>query len=176
MYVERDESSAMSGVRNPKLTEQTEPFAVVLGAPTPELQSLWFATQARPWNSLVVLAASPGGPALEVAQALYDVGARASGLPLKLVDGRNVSLASSTSLTANMLALQQPTPGRSAGRVLVVLQSVLSEPAGIPVARAADAVLLCVELGKTPLEDARRTLALAGGPEKVLGCVGVPSR
>jgi|GEM_PF-6025276 len=153
-----------------KLTEATEPFSVVLGAPTAELQSLWFATQARPWNSLAVVAASPGGPALEVAQALYDVGTRVSALPLKLVDARALSLISSTQLVSNLLT--PPPAGRPYARALVVLQSALAEPTSIAVSRAADAVVVCIEFDKTPLDDVRRTLELVG-QDKVLGCIGV---
>jgi hypothetical protein len=168
-------SEATKVVTHKFFTEPTEPFSVVLGAPSAELQSLWFSTQEWPWNSLVVLAASPGGPALEVAQALFDIGVRASSQSLKLVDFRNVSLASSNGM-AKSLRASQPPPGRSGGRVLVVLPSVLAQPAAIPVALAADAVVLCIEFKKTLLQDARRTLALLGGPQKVLGCVGVGPR
>jgi hypothetical protein len=166
----------MSGAPTAKLTEQTQPFAVVPGAPSAELQRLWFATQARPWNSLAVLPVAPGGPALEVAQALHEVGSRASPVPLRLLDGRSVSLSTSAGLIVNMTALQQAGPGRQGSRVVVVLHSVLAELAGIPVALAADAVLLCIELEKTTLEDARRTLALVGGAEKVIGCIDVRGR
>jgi hypothetical protein len=166
----------MSGAQTAKLTEQTQPFAVVPGAPPAELQQLWFAAQSRPWNSLAVLPVSPGGPAQEVAQALHDVGERASPVPIKLLDGRSVSLATSAGLIMNMTSLQQQGPGRPGGRVVVLLHSVLAELAGIPVALAADAVLLCIELEKTSLEDARRTMALVGGAEKVIGCIDVRGR
>jgi hypothetical protein len=160
----------------PKLGEQTQPFSIVPGAPSPELQQLWFATQTRPWTSLAVLPASAGGPAFEVAQALYDVGSLASGVPLKLVDGRTVSLSTTASLIVNIMGLQQPSAGRPGGRVLVVLQSLLAEPAGIPVALAADAVLVCIELDKTTLEEAQRTVRLVGGTDKVIGCIDVRPR
>jgi hypothetical protein len=165
-----------SGASTPKLTDQTQPFAVVPGSPGPDLQRLWFATQARSWSSLAVIPASPGGPALELAQALFDVGSRASTPALKLVDGRSVSLATSAGLIVNVMGMQQPVGGRAGSRVLVVLHSVLAEPAGIPVALSTDAVLLCIELGKTSLDEARRTVSLVGGPERVLGCIDVRPR
>lgn len=166
----------MSGAQTAKLNEQTQPFTVVPGAPAHELQQLWFATQTRPWNSLAVVPVSRGVPALEVAQALHEVGSRASTVPLRLLDGRTVTLSTSAGLIVNLTALQQGGPGRQPNRVVVVLQSVLEELAGIPVALAVDAVLLCVELEKTLLEDARRTLDLVGGPEKVIGCIDVRGR
>jgi hypothetical protein len=168
-------SEATKVVTHKFFTEPTEPFSVVLGAPSAELQALWFSTQETPWNSLVVLAASPDGPALEVAQALFDVGVRASSTSMKLVDGRNVSLASSNGMATSLRA-SQPPPGRSGSKVLLVLPSVLAQPAAIQVALAADAVILCIEFKKTLLQDARRTLALLGSPERVIGCVGVGPR
>jgi hypothetical protein len=50
----------------------------------------------------------------------------------------------------------------SGGLVIVVLESIVSNPAGIPVALAADAALLCIQLGETDFESAERTVELLG--------------
>lgn len=61
------------------------------------------------------------------------------------------------------------------GQLVISLPSVLTEPLGIAVARAADAVVLAVEMGRTRLADARKTLE-AIGRENVIGtCVVRPS-
>jgi hypothetical protein len=58
------------------------------------------------------------------------------------------------------------------GISIVILDSVLSNPAGIPVALAADAALLCVALGQTDFESAERTVELIGA-ERFVGSVTI---
>jgi hypothetical protein len=158
----------------PSLSEQTQPFAVVPSPPAASAQALWFALQSPEWASLAVLPAGPGESALETANALYDVGALASGGPMRLLDARTVTLSSSASFIVNMTSLVSPSAERRASggiqRALVVLASVLDEPAGIPIAVAADAVVLTVNLGATSLDAARETLELIGA-SRVLGCI-----
>lgn len=55
-----------------------------------------------------------------------------------------------------------------AGQVVVAIQPVIVEPLGVAIAQAADAVILCLELGKTRVEAARRTMELIG-PDRIAG-------
>lgn len=55
-------------------------------------------------------------------------------------------------------------------RVVIAIRSVIEEPLGVAVAQAADAVLLCVELGESQLAAARRTVELVGA-ERVVGAL-----
>ncbi len=161
----------------PSPVEETQPLSVLPFAPAgAAAHGLWFAVQTRPWTSLAVLPAGPGESALEVANALYDVGALVSGGPMRLLDARSVTLATSASFIVNMSSLvSSPGERRSGGtqRAVVVLSSVIEQLACVPVALAADAVVLTVTLGKTLLSDARRTLELVG-KERVLGTILVP--
>jgi len=163
----------------PQLTnEDTQPLSVLPFAPAPgtSAHSLWFAVQTRPWASLVVLPAGPGESAKDVANALYDVGALASGGPMRLLDARDITLTNSASTIVNMTSLVSAPGERRTGtqRVVVLLSSVIDVMAGVPIAMAADAVVLTVTLGKTRLDDARRTLELVGA-HRVLGTILVPS-
>ena len=54
--------------------------------------------------------------------------------------------------------------------MIVALEPVVSNPLGIAVALAADAALLCITLGETPLASAKRTVELVGR-ERFIGCV-----
>ena len=54
------------------------------------------------------------------------------------------------------------------GRVIVAIRPVVDEPLGVAVAQAADAVVLCVEMGSTRLASARRTIELIGA-DRVMG-------
>jgi hypothetical protein len=73
-----------------------------------------------------------------------------------------------------------PDPGRGAppvrearamppvGQVIVAIPPVVTEPLGVGIAHAADAVILCVAMGRTRLKSARRTVELIG-PERITG-------
>ncbi len=57
-----------------------------------------------------------------------------------------------------------------AGQVVVAIQPIVVEPLGVAIAQAADAVVLCVELGRTRFKAARRTIELIGR-ERIAGTV-----
>ncbi len=61
-----------------------------------------------------------------------------------------------------------------AGQVIVAIQPVVVDPLGVAVARAADAVILCIELERTRLESARRTIDLIGA-DRIGGAILVRS-
>jgi len=161
----------MSGAPS-MLSDDTQPFSVLSSTPAAAAQALWFAVQRKPWSSLAVLPAGHGGSALAAGNALYDVGLLASGGPMRLLDARAVTLATSASFIVNMTSLLTASERRSsaAQRLVVVLASVLEQPASIPIALAADAVVLTVALGTTTLDDARQTIGLVGA-EHILGCI-----
>ncbi|HSM93645.1 MAG TPA: hypothetical protein VLT47_12235 [Anaeromyxobacteraceae bacterium] len=61
-----------------------------------------------------------------------------------------------------------PRPMSPFGQVVIAIRSVFEQPLGVAVAQAADAVVICVEMGQSRLKSARRTLQLVG-PERVVG-------
>lgn len=125
--------------------------------PSSEMQRLWFATLKKEWSSLVVVPAHPGGAATSVARALAQVATLHKDSAVKLISGEGADLHN-----ASRLIIDMTTHVASGGLVIVVLESVVSNPAGIPVALAADAALLCVQLGETDFESAQRTVKLIG--------------
>jgi hypothetical protein len=167
----------MSGAQSKLSNEDTIPMSVLPLAPAgTAAHGLWFAVQSRPWSSLAVVPAGPGESALAVGNALYDVGALVSGGPMRLLDARAVTLASSANFIVNMSSLvSAPGERRTGGaqRVVVVLSSVIEQLAGVPIVLSADAVVLTMTLGKTTVDSARRTLELVG-ESRVLGCILVP--
>jgi hypothetical protein len=56
------------------------------------------------------------------------------------------------------------------GRAIIAIQPIVDEPLGVAIAQAADAAVLCVEIGKTRIPAARRTIGLIGA-ERVVGVV-----
>ena len=125
--------------------------------PSSEMQRLWFATLKKDWNSLVVLPAHPGGAATSVARALAQVASLHKDSAIKLISGEGADLQN-----ASRLIIDMTSHVAAGGLVIVVLESVVSNPAGIPIALAADAALLCIQLGETDFESAERTVELIG--------------
>lgn len=136
---------------------KTELLPPTKDMPSAELQRLWFATLKKDWSSLVVLPAHPGGQATNVARALAQVAAVHKDAPIRLISGEGADLQN-----ASRLIIDMTTHVASGGLVILVLESVVSNPAGIPVALAADAALLCIQLGETDFESAERTVQLLG--------------
>ena len=146
----------------------TAPAAAAPDAPSAEMQRLWFGTLKKDWSSLVVLPAHPGGAAISVGRALAQVGALHKDVPIKLISGEGADLQNATRLIIDMT-----THVASGGLVIVVLDSLVSNPAGIHVALAADAALMCIQLGETDFDSAERTIDLIGGPSRLVGSVTV---
>lgn len=140
------------------------------GLPSPEVQRLWFAALKRDWASLVVLPAHPEGSAEGVAQALAKVAQLHKDDGVKVISARGADLAASSRLIIDMTSHVA-----QGGMCIVVLDSVLTNPAGIPLALAADAALLCVHLGEADSESARRTVELVG-VSRFVGAVTLPAR
>ena len=133
------------------------------------LQTLWLSLQRRTWQSLAVLAASKGVPTLEAANALARIGWWYTGQPSCVFDMRDLSLRLLEHQIRNMGAQLQ-----GGERVFVALRSPAENPTASPLAMAADAVVLCVELGKTDIKGAKQTIANIGR-DKFLGTILVSS-
>lgn len=138
-------------------------------APSSEVQRLWFAALRRDWASLAVLPAHPEGSAEAVAQALAKVARIHKDEGVKVISARGADLAATSRLIIDMTSHVA-----QGGLCIVVLDSVLNNPAGIPLALAADAALLCVELGETDSDSAKRTVDLIGS-SRFVGAVTMPA-
>lgn len=132
-----------------------------------ELQQLWFSTLKRPWNTLVVMPTHAGGDAFDVANALAGVGRVHRGSAVRLIDARGAELGRAVSLISDM-----SSHALNGGLAVAVVDAMSESEAGVPLALAADAVLLTATLGVADLAGARRTLGLLG-PQRVLGCVAI---
>ena len=147
------------------------------GVPSLSMQQLWFAIQRLEWASLVIIPADGNSSAIDFGKPLYDVGKLAMGERLRLLDARAVKLDKTAPLILEMSGASKPHAAGSqqwSERVLVMIESVLSAPSAIPVALAADAAILCVELGKTSVAGARETVQILGS-QRFVGCITLPS-
>lgn len=168
-----NEGGATGMTRATKRTPEDSPAgdAGWAGIPSLSLQQLWFSLQRREWSTLVAVPADRDVSVMDFGRPLYEVGRLAMGEKLRLVDARDVKLTRTAGLILEMTG-GGPTHS-DGGRALVLIESVLSHPSGVPVALAADAALLCVEMGKTSLAAARETLRLVGA-QRFLGCITLP--
>jgi hypothetical protein len=141
--------------------------------PQTEFQSLWFTLVRTPWRSLVVVPADEGGSAVAIATALADVGRRLRSAPVTfLVMAGPIDYASAGRIVASVAEPHggRSDPGAHVGRLIVAIPPVVAEPLGIAVTDAADAVLICIEKGRTRMPSARRTIDMIGR-DRIIGCV-----
>jgi hypothetical protein len=137
--------------------------------PSPELQRLWFALERRGWTFLTIVPANPGAPALEAATAILEAGAPyAYSQKIHLQDATGVSPGDAVRLVVTLR--ERIARGE---RVVVVLDSLLTRPASLPLALAADGVLLSVALGETDFGAANKTIEYVGH-ERFLGSIIFP--
>ena len=154
-----------------KLSDEQAPEGLPwVGTPPVSVQQLWFAIQRLEWSSLVLVPAGPETSALEVGKSLHEVGRLAMGDRLRLIDGRGVKVGGTASLILDMTGASPVRPAGPPERVLVVIDSPLEQPSGVPIGLAADAALLCIELGKNTTAKARETMQLIGS-QRFLGCI-----
>ena len=133
----------------------------------PDWQRIWLATQKRPWQTLAVVPADDGMSTHEVSTIIAALGQH-NGEPMGFADLRDVSLGSVTDVLDKMAW----HVGRG-DRVVLAMRSTRENLATIPIARAADAVMLCVTLGATPIEVVEEAVHHFG-KERFLGSMLVP--
>ena len=149
------------------LVKATEP---ALPVPGRDWQQLWFAALQLPWSSLAIVPAQPNLSALAAARALVAVGRLYHQCPVHLIE------AEATEPAATGFVISSVKNRVAAGeRVVMAVDSPLSNPVAIPIARAADAALLLVPLGRTRLMLARHTIDSVGR-EQFIGSIAVESQ
>ena len=127
---------------------------------------LWVATLTEPWRVLALVPVHDGLDVAPLGLGLQVVGNREAGVQVRLVDGTGADLPRATRLQADIsehLLL-------AGAKVVVVVDPPDVDPAAVPLALAADAVVLGVQPGRTTQADIERTVRHLGG-RKVLGSV-----
>ena len=143
------------------------------------MRELWFAITRSPWQTLVMIPAHEGGSALSLAYELVEVGSAIRRKPIELISAEGMDLTTTSGWLFEAIS-GSIRPDRlleaDAGTVqperfqrIVVLEAVASNAMSVPVAKAADAVLLVVEQGVSNLSQSRATVA-AIGKDRFVGC------
>jgi len=136
----------------PKLTPTAPPLV-----PGNDWQQLWFSAVQHGWSSLAIVPAQPGISSLEAARMFAAAGRLYHQRPVHLIE------AETTDPTTTSFVISSAANRVAAGeQVIIAVDSPLSHPAAIPLARAADAALLLVPLGRTGLVAAHRTINCVG--------------
>jgi hypothetical protein len=131
------------------------------------LQKLWLSTQRREWRSLAIVGANREIDTLWVAELIAKLAWSYRGTPSCVFDLRDLSLRLVEHQEQGVAA--QVREGQT---VTIALRSILENPTAVPMARAADAVLLCVGLGTTDIKTAEQTIAEIGR-DRVIGAIVV---
>ncbi len=138
--------------------------------PSKETQQIWFMLAKSRWKSLALIPADEGGSTAPLAASLAEVGRQ-----LREGAVTALQLPRLDYITASGIADAIAAAGRGEGvpenlQVLIALPPVLDDPLGVAIAHAADAAVLCVEMGKSRLSSARKTIELVGR-ERFLGSI-----
>jgi hypothetical protein len=110
-----------------------------------DLQRIWLGTQTRAWRTLAVVPVDEGMSSYEAASLITMLG---------LHQGESVGLADLRDAPLNRVGafLELVTTMVSRGqRVVFATRSITENLATIRLARAADAVILCVSIGSTQI-------------------------
>jgi hypothetical protein len=153
--------------QRPPEAARPDAAAILRGrAVSPELSHLWRAIQKTPWHSLAIVPADIATDARPVADALVSTASLMMGKAPELLDGTGLTPSKAAMFILDMSLAAQP---REHGAV-VVLDSVATNEACIPVAIAADAVVLVATLKEATFAGFQRTVELLGR-DRILGCV-----
>ncbi len=129
------------------------------------LQKLWLAAERRRWRSLAVIAASRSIDTLPVAEMFAKIAWWYRGEPSCVFDLRDLSLRLAQHQVSEIRAQVE-----AGSRVIIGLRSIFENPTTVPIARQADAVLLCVGLGRTKIKAAEKTI-LEIGRDRLVGSI-----
>ena len=129
------------------------------------LQRLWLAAERGGWRSLAVVSASNTTDTLPIAALFAQLSWRYRGQPSVVCDLRDLSMR-----LIDYHIREVHEHADSGARVVIALRSIFENPTSAPVARDADAVVLCVHLGKTTFRAAEQTIKEIGR-ERILGSI-----
>lgn len=130
-------------------------------------ERLWLATRRRDWTSLALIPIGDDVFTAHLAAALAEVGRRHNGTAVTVIDATGVTFSDLEAELGKLAAR-----AGCAERAILALPRLLRSPAGVALAQAADAVILCVALGSSAIAEAEQILDEVGR-ERVLGSVVV---
>lgn len=148
-----------------------------------QLNQVWAQLRGN-WSWLAMVRAEPGESPAPIARALCQIGARLSPYPVEFLEAKDVDLDSSCRLigrlgTAATAGAGWDLPGTPRHgpdwappivKTIVALESPLANSLALPLALAADGVVLCVRRRHDRLSSVRDTID-AVGAQRIVCCV-----
>lgn len=148
-----------------------------------ELNQVWAQLRGN-WSWLAMVRAEPGESPAPIARALCQIGAKLSPYPVEFLEAKDVDLDSSCRLigrlgTAAAAGSGWDLPGTPRNgpdwappiiKTIVALESPLANSLALPLALAADGVVLCVRRRHDRISSVRDTIA-AVGAQRIVCCV-----
>ena len=172
----------------------SEAAAIEAPADVIDWERLWLATRRRPWTTLVLIPIGDDISTPRIAALLAVVGQRHLGAPVTVSDATGVTLsdleeelgaiaARAGSAPPAVVALSKLDRSRwvheqrgvCAPPAIVALPRLQRSPAGLALAQAADAAILCVTLRRSAIAEAEQVLAEVGR-ERVIGSLVLRSK
>jgi hypothetical protein len=142
-------------------------------APDPGHENLWFALARKRVRTVALVPVDVGLPVTRLAESLAEIGKRLGDHAITAITSERCDydfVARAAGIIASTAKEGNVRPGASPLEIIVVVPPVTTEPLGLAAVQAAEAAVLCCELGRTSIEAARRTADLIGR-ERVLGSV-----
>ncbi len=139
------------------------------GAPSQDVSALWLSLRGRAWTNLALVSPDSGVKAWRLAQRLVAAAGEHQAPVLKAVNLVDLSFTRA-SATTQALAVGNFTPSGERLRFVVATASPVESPVAISILTVCDGVVLLLELQRSSLPNARRTVELAGR-DRVLGAV-----
>lgn len=138
--------------------------------PVDQWERLWFALADRPWRSLAIVASQPGQDTIIVANALQEAATKFQHSYVLVVDA-------STAEPWDVQGIQNVVADEvwAGHRVIIALGDPLVHSPTIPLARFADASLLCVSLASADITHTRLGVK-AVGSSRYIGSVTLDPR
>ena len=131
-----------------------------------ELHALWFSLQEHAWHSLAVVPVDSTVSALDVATDLARIAQRHGRRPVRVIDATGVTL---DAVGASVESLR----GLRGGCTIAIVDPPSENAAAVPIARAASASIVVLQLGESRLATTRTTVDSIGR-DRVLGAIVVP--
>jgi hypothetical protein len=128
---------------------------------------VWFSLAEHQWSSLVIVPAHPDVSASATARALVAAARVYEERPVSVLDADDIAPSSVREVIARI-----EEKARAGELTVIALPSPLRNHSAIPIARAADAAVLLVSLGKSEFDDSRKTIDQIGR-SRFLGAVNL---
>ena len=148
------------------LRETPEPAANGF-APDMMLESLWFATLQRCWNSLALVPVDQHVPLAQLARLLINVGRQHGEKTLQLIDARGTKVED----VQNIVNAIKAADDRSSA--IVMIDAIVHSPAAAHILRATSAAIVVATLGRSTRAACREATNAAG--ERVIGAIALRS-